>query len=343
MARLKGSELDAERLYEQAISSARANGFIHNEALSLEHAARFYAARGFEKIARIYLQDARYGYLRWGADGKVRQLDETYPQLRPEEPAPAPTSTMGAPVEHLDLATVIKASQAVSGEIVLDRLMETLMTIALEHAGAERGLLLRLRDDVPQIEAEARTAGAAIEVMLQPAPVTPDALPETVLNTVIRTNHNVILDDATTQHPFAADAYIRQTQARSVLCLPLVKQARLIGALYLENRLTSHMFTPARIAVLELLASQAAILAGKRPALRRFAGASEERWRNLFESVPVGVTLTGPHGRYVAANRAFQRMTGYSADELRNLTPVDITYEDDLRRHRSAHAPGARR
>ena len=166
MARLEGRELDAERLYEQAISSARANGFIHNEALGLERAAKFYAARGFEKFARLYLQDARYAYLRWGAEGKVRQLDELYPELRPEEPTPAPTGTIGAPLAHLDLATVIKASQAVSGEIVLDRLMETLMTIALEHAGAERGLLLLLRDDMPQIEAEARTAGAAIEVTL---------------------------------------------------------------------------------------------------------------------------------------------------------------------------------
>src|SRR6202000_2138072 len=122
IARLEGRELDAERLYEQAIRSAHANGFIHNEALANEIASRFYAARGFEKIARMYLKDARYGYLRWGADGKVRQLDEIYPHLREEEPAPAPTSTIGAPVEHLDLATVIKVSQAVSSEIVLEML-----------------------------------------------------------------------------------------------------------------------------------------------------------------------------------------------------------------------------
>ena len=328
IARLEGRELDAERLYEQAIASARTSGFIQNEALSLERGAKFYAARRFEKIARLYLQDARYGYLRWGADGKVRQLDETYPQLRPEEPAPTPTGTIGAPIEHLDLATVIKASQAVSGEIVLDRLMKTLMTIALEHAGAERGLLLLLRDGVPQIEAEARTAGAAIEVRLQPAPVAPAALPETVLHTVLRTQRSVILDNAAAEYPFAADAYIRQTQARSVLCLPLLKQARLIGALYLENRLTSHLFTPARIAVLELLASQAAISLEN---ARLYADllASEERWRNLFESVPVGVNLTDSQGRYIAANPAFQRMTGYSEAELLKLSPLDITHEDD--------------
>ena len=102
-------------------------------------AARFYAARGFEQIAQLYLRNARYGYLRWGADGKVRQLEQIYPHLREEERAPGPTSTIGAPVEHLDLATVIKVSQAVSGEIVLEKLIDTLMRTAIEQAGAERG------------------------------------------------------------------------------------------------------------------------------------------------------------------------------------------------------------
>jgi predicted ATPase len=115
IARIEGRELDAERLYEQAIRSAHANGFVHNEALANELAARFYAARGFEKIARVYLKDARHGYLQWGADGKVRQLDALYPHLREDERVPGPTMTTGAPVEQLDLATVIKMSQAVSG------------------------------------------------------------------------------------------------------------------------------------------------------------------------------------------------------------------------------------
>ena len=151
IARVEGRKLDAERLYEQATRSAQANGFVHNEALSNELAARFYRARGFDTIAHAYLRKARYCYLRWGADGKVRQLDELYPQLREEERAPGPTSTIGAPVEHLDLATVIKVSQAVSGEIVLEKLIDTLMRTALEHAGAERGLLILSRDAEPRI------------------------------------------------------------------------------------------------------------------------------------------------------------------------------------------------
>ena len=142
IARIEGRALDAEHLYEQAIRLAQANGFVHNEALACELAARFYAARGFEDIANLYLRKARYGYLRWGADGKVRQLEEMYPHLRAEEPAPSPTSTIATPVEHLDLATVIKVSQTVSGEIVLEKLIHTLMRTAIEQAGAERGLLI---------------------------------------------------------------------------------------------------------------------------------------------------------------------------------------------------------
>jgi PAS domain S-box-containing protein len=328
IARLDGRELAAERLYEQAIHSARANGFIHNEALAYEWAARFYAARGFDEFARAYLRNARYGYLRWGADGKVRQLDEIYPHLREEASVPGSTSTIGAAVEHLDLATVIKVSQAVSGEIVLEKLIETLLRTAIEQAGAERGLLIIPRGSEPRIEAEATTGGDTVVVQLRDQPVTAAVLPETVLHYVLRTRESVVLDDAVAQPLFAADPYIRERQARSILCLPLITQAKLIGVLYLENRLASHVFTPARISVLELLASQAAISL-ENAGLYAELQMSEDRWRNLFESVPVGVTLTGSDGRYVAVNQTFQRMTGYSEAELRNLSPVDITHEDD--------------
>jgi hypothetical protein len=142
IARLEGRDFEAMRLYEEAIRLAHTNGFVHHQALANELAARFYIARGFEKIAGAYLRDTRYCYLRWGAAGKVRQLEQLYPHLREEEPAPGPTSTIGAPVEHLDLATVIKVSQAVSGEIVLEKLIDTLVRTAIEHAGAERGLLI---------------------------------------------------------------------------------------------------------------------------------------------------------------------------------------------------------
>jgi PAS domain S-box-containing protein len=259
IARIEGHDVEAMRLYEQAIRSARVNGFIHNEALAYELAARFYAARGFEKIAHAYLQDARYGYLRWGADGKVRQLDLLYPHLMEGEPVAGPTSTIGASIEHLDLATMIKVSQAVSGEIVLEKLIDTLMCTAIEHAGAERGLLILPRGDELRIEAEATTARDAVKVLLPQTVVTPGDLPESLLHYVLRTRERVLLDDASVPNEFSADEYISQHHSRSVLCLPLVKQAKLIAVLYLENNLTPRVFTPARVAVLDLLASQAAI------------------------------------------------------------------------------------
>jgi signal transduction histidine kinase/GAF domain-containing protein len=258
IARLEGRELDAERLYEQAIQSARENGFVQNEGLAHEVAARFYAARGFETITNAYLRNSRSCYLRWGADAKVRQMDLQYPQLVPP-PAPLGSDrTIGTPVEQLDLATVVKVSQAVSGEIDFNKLIEILMETALEHAGGERGLLILPRGEEMWIEAEATSARDTIVVSRPITRVTPSALPESVFYYVIRTRDSVLLDDASKQDPFSGDGYIRRNNSRSILCLPLIKQTQLIGVLYLENNFASHVFTPARIAVLRLLASQAA-------------------------------------------------------------------------------------
>src|SRR5271163_3722049 len=202
------------------------------------------------------------------------------------------------------------------------------MQIAIEHAGAERGLLILVRGDALRVEAKARTNEKMVEVTVRQEAVTPAEIPESLLNTVIRTRESVILDDASAQNPFSADPYIREKRARSVLCLPLVKQTQLIGVLYLENNLASHVFTPGRISLLELLASQAAISL-ENARLYGELTMSEERWRKLFESVPVGVVVTDSNQRYVAANPAFQKMTGYSEAELRRLSPTDITHEED--------------
>jgi PAS domain S-box-containing protein len=342
IARLEGRDVDAMRLYEKALQSARKHGFVQNEGVAYEVAARFYVARGFETIADAYLRNARSCYLSWGADGKVRQLEQLHPNLR-EHPAQAPRkTTVGAPADQLDTEAVIKASQAVSGEILLDRLIETLMRIALEHAGAQRGLLVLMRGETPQIEAEATTDQKSVVVTVRQEAVTPVSVPESLLNNVIRTRQSVILGDARAQSSFSADPYIRKKRARSVLCLPLLKQTQLIGALYLENNLASHVFTPTRISLLDLLASQAAISL-ENARLYAELTMSEERWRKLFESVPVGVNLVGPHRRYVAANPAFEKMTGYSEAELRGLSPLDITHEDDRAASEAiivAHAAG---
>jgi PAS domain S-box-containing protein len=323
VARLEGRDVDTMRLYDQAIRLARDNGFVQNEGLANELAANFYSARGFETISDAYLQNARSCYLQWGAHGKVRQLDEHYPHLRLQL-----TLSQRAAVAQLDVGSVISAAQAVSGEIVLDRLIETLMAIALRNAGAQRGLLILLQGDTPRIEAEGKADQKTVNVAVRREAVTQADIPESLLHYVVRTRQSVILDDAFAQEPFSMDEYVREKRVRSVLCLPLVKQAKLIGVLYLENNLASRVFTPARISILELLASQAAISL-ENARLYGELTMSEERWRNLFESVPVGVNMVGSHRRYVAANSAFQRMTGYSEAELRSLTPVDITHEDD--------------
>ena len=169
------------------------------------------------------------------------------------------SATIDAPVEQLDVGTVVKASQAVSSEIELAKLIETLMRISIEHAGAERGLLILFTGNEPRIAAAAMTGDGNIEVTLRDSAVTPTELVESVFHTAVRTLESVILDDASTQTPFSADRYVHQRHARSVLCLPLVKQAKLVGALYLENNLTPRVFTSAKLAVLKMLASQAAI------------------------------------------------------------------------------------
>src|SRR5271163_1758184 len=259
IARLEGRDAEAMRFYEQAVKSARENGFVQNEGLAHELAAGFYAARGVESVAQTYLRNARDCYLRWGALGKVRLLEERHRWLSEESSASAPSATVSAPVEQLDVGTVVKASQAVSSEIELAKLIKTLMRISLEHAGAERGLLILFTDNEPWIAAEARTGASTIEVTLRNSALTPTELSESVFHTAMRTRDSVILDDASAQRPFSADEYVREKQVRSVLCLPLVKQAKLVGALYLENNLAPRVFTSGKLAVLELLASQAAI------------------------------------------------------------------------------------
>jgi PAS domain S-box-containing protein len=315
IARLEGRDTDAMRLYEQAIQAARENGFVQNEGLAHEVAARFYTARGFGTIAHAYLREARRCYLRWGAFGKVRQLEQLYPHLR-DAPIPAsPTATIGALVEQLDVGTVLKAAQAVSGEIVLGELIKTLLRIAVEHAGAERGLLILFPGDEPRIAAEATTDRGQVEVTLRQGAVSPSELPESVLHYVIRTRESVILDDASAQNPFSADEYICQKDARSVLCVPLVKQSKLIGALYLDNKLASHVFTPPRISVLELLASQAAISL-ENARLYNDLQEREARIRRLVDSNIIGIMIGDSRGRILEANEAFLDMLGYSPEDL---------------------------
>ncbi len=329
IARIEGRVLEAQELYDKAIRAARKYGFVHNEAIANELAGNFYAARGFEKIATTYLRDARSCYLRWGADAKVRQLEQLYPQVKPEKAISDATATIHTPVGQLELATVIKVSEAVSSEIVLERLIDTIMRTALEHAGAERGLLILARGDDYRIEAEAQTGSDQVIVTLRQASVSAADLPNSVLHYVLRTKEVVLLHDASGQNQFAADEYIRGHHARSVLCVPLLKQNRLLGVLYLENSLTPYAFTPTRMAVLKLLASVAAI-SMENTRLYSDLEDRESRIRRLVEANILGIVTWNVDGAILASNEAFLRMVQYDHEDVaagrvrwRDMTPAD--------------------
>jgi PAS domain S-box-containing protein len=314
IARIEGRPLDAMDLYERAIASARANGFVHNEALANELAARFYAARGLEEVAHHHLGNARQGYLRWGADGKVRQLDQFHPRLRQDERARGPAGTIEAPVEHLDLATMIQVSQALSGEMVLEKLIDKIMRAALEHAGAERGLLIVPRGDELQIQAEAIASGENVVVHLRHGCYNTAALPESLVRYGMRTHETVILDDASSQQAFS-DPYLLQCRVRSILSLPLINQGKLTAILYLENNLAPNVFTPDRVALLKVLASQAAISLENSRLYHDLAD-RERKIRRLVDANIIGIFIADREGRILEANDAFQRILGYEREDL---------------------------
>lgn len=315
IARIEGRILDAQELYEKAIRSAHVHGFVHIEAIANELAAFFYAARGYEKIATTYAKEARHCYLRWGADGKVRQLDHLYPQIRPEKPTSDAMATINTPAGELELATVIRVSEAVSGEIVLDRLVDTIMRTALEHAGADRGLLILPQGEGYQIEADATAGSDQITVVLRQAGATAADLPMSVFQYALRTKESVLIQDATGNNPFADDEYFRAHPTRSVLCMLITKQTRVVGVIYLENGLTSHVFTPARLSVLKLLASSAAV-SMENTRLYNDLEDREARIRRLVDANILGIATWNVEGAILSSNDEFLRMVRYDQDDV---------------------------
>lgn len=270
IARTQGRELDAQRLYEEAIRLAKAHGFVQNEAIAHELAARFFQTRGYELIADAYLQQAHALYVRWGAHGKARQLERLHSSLR-SLPGAVPTSagTAGQP----DALASLEMCRVVSGEIVFDRLVEKLVTFALQSVGAERGLLILDSEGTLQIVAEAHVAPEGIEVVPLRRIVRPADLAESVLNHSLRTRRHAVLADGAIGSSFFDDEYLRLQCPRSVLCVPVLRQEQFIGALYLEHSRMPNVFSASRIALLELLAAQAAVSLEN---ARLFAGLERE-------------------------------------------------------------------
>jgi predicted ATPase/transcriptional regulator with GAF, ATPase, and Fis domain len=272
LERIRGHESEAMGAYEGAIRSAQQAESLQNEALAHELYARFWRDRGNEDIWSLYLGRARTGYREWGAAAKAQHLQNQYPALLPEQNTVSgqwpvasgkyqratddePLTLESTP---LDIATVTKAARAIAVEIELEELLRKLMKIAVENAGAQRGLFLQEKEGQLMIQAEG-SVDQAVSV-LQAVPLENNGkLSQAVVRYVQKTGETVVLGDALSDDRFSADPYIASTRPKSVLCVPVVHQGKPGGILYLENNLAANAFTPDRAEVMHVLCSQAAI------------------------------------------------------------------------------------
>jgi PAS domain S-box-containing protein len=250
------------------------------------------------------------------------------------------------PVDRLDLATVIKVSQAVSGEIVLEKLIDTLMRAAIEYAGASRGLLIVPSGEEYRIAAEATICGDVVAVELKQERLTVELLPLSVFHYVLRTKEILILGDEAGGNALWQDEYVLKQGLRSIVCIPLLKQTGLLGVLYLENKLAHQTFTPSGVAILKLLVSEAAI-ALENTRLYRDLLDRESRIRRLVDSNIIGVFFWDVHGRILEANQAFLQIVQFDREDLAagrlswtELTPPDWR-DGDERQLRDALETGA--
>ena len=265
IARLSDRPLAASELYDRSILLAKQNNFLRTEAVGNELAAKFWLARKQEKFAKLYFNEAYYTYQRCGATAKARDLAQNYSQFigqsfnRPSNVSPSNASltTSGGTSEVLDLSSVTKASQAISEEILLDKLLGKLMKILIENAGAQQGFLILNTEG--QLLIEASGAVNREEVPVLQSLTLENRLPTSIVNYVARTLNTVNLGNAVVNDRFSNDTYIQQQQPKSILCLPLCDRGKLISILYLENNLSTKVFTSDRLKVLKILSSQAAI------------------------------------------------------------------------------------
>jgi len=340
LTRVLGQDKDAREYYDLAISLATENEYINEVALANELAGRFYLGRNQKHIASHYLVDAYYAYQRWGALAKLKDLETRYPQFlnaklsRDRGVFPTVSTTNGRSGEALDLATVMKASQTISSEILLDELLKKSLKISMENAGAQTGFLILETAGELSIAAQGsigqspRSANDPAEVKVDRAtPVaTSTQLPISLLNYVARTREDVVLADAGCEGIFATDPYIIHNQPKSILCTPIIHQCQLIGLLYLENNLTTDTFTPDRLEILKLLSAQAAISiqnAQLYVALRE----NERRLTQFLEAMPVGVFVVDAKSQPYYANQTAQQILGKGIVNQSTTTQLTETYQ----------------
>ncbi|MGG6263691.1 trifunctional serine/threonine-protein kinase/ATP-binding protein/sensor histidine kinase [Leptolyngbya sp. AN03gr2] len=294
MARLQNDSMTAIDLYDEAIALAKTNGFVQDAALANELSAKFWIARGKEKLAQIYWSDAYHLYQSWAASTKLADLEQRYPHLlRLGQPIVEPSqiadetlsithisSTSTGSTQILDLSTILKASQAISQEIQLDRLLESLLKVILESAGAEQGAILLPEDDYWNIAVQGNSDRT--DITLQP--LTDAMLSLSIVQYAARTQQRLVIHDATKEPICAADPYVLAHQPRSILCFPISHKSKLSGIIYLENRQTTEAFNRDRLKVLSLLSTQIAISL-ENATLYQTLQASEARERDRAEQL----------------------------------------------------------
>ncbi|MBW4625337.1 MAG: AAA family ATPase [Brasilonema octagenarum HA4186-MV1] len=327
--RVSGKNLKAIDYYEKAIALAKQNEYLNEEALANELAAKFYLAWGKEKIAQTYFQEAHYCYELWGAIAKVEDLESRYPKFFQkvttentfiDTRTSLPNRSTGNNLESaLDIATLMKASFAITSEIELNKLLSTLMKILLENAGAQTGYLILEKDGELRVEASGNTENEQITVLQSIAIET--CLPTSIIYYVARTKETIVLGDAFNQiqNPHSQvetrklkiqnlyDSYITVRQPKSILCFPVLNHGQLIGAVYLENNLATHVFTPQRLEIIQLLSTQAAI-AITNARLYAQVQSNQNRLNQFLNAIPVGISIRDLTGKLIYTNQTSQQL-----------------------------------
>lgn len=334
LARVQGDLAHARELYDEAVRLAHEHEFRQDEALAYELAGKFYLERGMEEMAQYYLRAAHRAFQDWGAQAKVRHLEEIYARyvIQPDRVASqvqsSTISTTTSDPENtlaLDFSSVLKATQALSSEIVLNKLLASLLELVIENAGAERGWLLR--EQAEAWTSEAQGSRGMVEVLPESS-VNPQNLPVSIFSYVARTHENIVLDDAAQSWQFGRDPYILVNKPKSALCMPLLNQGKLTGLLYLENNLTTNAFTPERLEVIRLLSAQAAISIDN-ARLYSDLERNEEKYRTLFEDSRDAIFLMTTDGRILDINQATLDLFGYRHEEMLTVGLADIGVQSD--------------
>ena len=317
--------------YDQAIALSGESEFIHEEALANELAARYLLNQGQNDAARAYLRSAMEKYEAWGAKRKVAHLRERYPGLIADDRAEA----VASPSANLDLATMLKASEAISGTIELEPLLEILLRILIENAGAQTAVLILETEGQSLIAARGSAEQVEYFLPLSLPVEKAQSLSLSVISWVKQTREHLVLDNASREERFVEDDYIKRERPKSILCAPITHKSSLSGIIYMENNLVEGAFTSRRLEVIKHLTSQIAISL-ENARLYDNMKRAEAEYRGIFENATEGIYRTSQDGRFLSANPAMARIFGYSSPEELMASITDVghqLYVNPERRH----------